>query len=201
MRFLLADDHELVLDAISGLIAAEFPDAEIETVTTGTALRDKLADSQYDLILLDLRMPGQAGSSDVKLLIEAHPDQRIAILSGYAGKSDVHMLMQAGAGGYIPKTMPGDGLAAALRLILSGEQYVPSSFFMDSGNDDELKLTPREREVLACLQLGDSNKAIARKLDIQETTVKLHLRSLAVKLEARNRTEVVVKAIQMDLLV
>ena len=84
-------------------------------------------------------------------------------------------------------------------LILAGQVFTPTQSETDSGADGAA-LTPREREVLFCLQRGESNKQIARVLDIQETTVKLHLRSLALKLEARNRTEVVVKAIQSGLI-
>ena len=114
-------------------------------------------------------------------------------------KSVKSVLMESGARGFIPKTMPGDGLVAAVRLILAGQVFTPTQSETDSGADGAA-LTPREREVLFCLQRGESNKQIARVLDIQETTVKLHLRSLALKLEARNRTEVVVKAIQSGLI-
>jgi len=90
-------------------------------------------------------------------------------------------------------------LVAAVRLILAGQVFSPTQTDKSQGADGS-NLTPREREVLFCLQRGESNKQIARLLDIQETTVKLHLRSLALKLEARNRTEVVVKAIQSGLI-
>jgi len=201
MRILIADDHDLVLDAVRSLLEHELPDAEIETARTGDEVREALANhrTQLNLALIDLRMPGISGVQDLKDLIADFPDQQIAILSGVAGQMEIAALMESGARGFIPKTMPGDGLVAAVRLILAGQVFTPTQSDADQLTDGA-HLTPREREVLFCLQRGESNKQIARTLDIQETTVKLHLRSLALKLEARNRTEVVVKAIQSGLI-
>ncbi|KCZ58112.1 MULTISPECIES: response regulator transcription factor [Hyphomonas] len=201
MRILIADDHDLVLDAVRSLLEHELPDADISVARNGDDLRTSLAtqDPEFDLALIDLRMPGITGVQDIKDLIAEFPEQRFAILSGVAGQMEIAALMESGARGFIPKTMPGDGLVAAVRLILAGQVFTPTQSETDSGADGAA-LTPREREVLFCLQRGESNKQIARVLDIQETTVKLHLRSLALKLEARNRTEVVVKAIQSGLI-
>ena len=163
MHLLIADDHDLVLDAVRSLLEHELPDAKITIMRDGDVVRTALQNGdRYDLALLDLRMPGITGVQDVKELIAMFSDQPIAILSGVAGQMEITALLESGARGFIPKTMPGDGLVAAVRLILAGQ--------------------------------------VARLLDIQETTVKLHLRSLALKLEARNRTEVVVKAIQSGLI-
>ncbi len=200
MRILIADDHDLVLDAVRSLLEHELPDADVSVVRTGQAVQSELGSgARFDLVLLDLRMPGITGVQDVKEMIAKFSDQSFAILSGVAGQMEVNALMDAGARGFIPKTMPGDGLVAAVRLILAGQVFTPAQTENASGPDGT-DLTPREREVLFCLQRGESNKLIARALDIQETTVKLHLRSLALKLDARNRTEVVVKAIQSGLI-
>lgn len=200
MKILIADDHDLVLDAVRSLIENDIPNAEVSVVRSGTEVEALLAKGErFELILLDLRMPGISGAQDVKDLMARYSEQPIAILSGMAARMEVQMLLENGARGFIPKTMPADGLVAAVRLILAGQVFSPAQ--PDTGNDSaSAALTPREREVLFCLQRGEANKEIARSLDIQETTVKLHLRSLALKLEARNRTEVVVKAIQAGLL-
>ncbi|MCZ4298186.1 response regulator transcription factor [Henriciella marina] len=200
MKLLIADDHDLVLDAVRSLLENELPDVEIELARSGTEVEKRLdAGERFDLLLLDLRMPGISGAQDVKELMKRHSDQPTAILSGMAARMEIQMLLENGARGFIPKTMPADGLVAAVRLILAGQVFspMPADVENDAGS---VSLTPREREVLFCLQRGEANKEIARSLDIQETTVKLHLRSLALKLEARNRTEVVVKAIQSGLL-
>ncbi|KCZ65458.1 hypothetical protein L53_15695 [Hyphomonas sp. L-53-1-40] len=200
MHLLIADDHDLVLDAVRSLLEHELPDAKITIMRDGDVVRTALQNGdRYDLALLDLRMPGITGVQDVKELIAMFSDQPIAILSGVAGQMEITALLESGARGFIPKTMPGDGLVAAVRLILAGQVFSPTQTEKGQGADGS-SLTPREREVLFCLQRGESNKQIARLLDIQETTVKLHLRSLALKLEARNRTEVVVKAIQSGLI-
>jgi two-component system, NarL family, nitrate/nitrite response regulator NarL len=200
MNILIADDHDLVLDAVRSLLENELPDAQVETARSGPEVEAMLEEGRrFSLVLLDLRMPGITGAQDVKELILRHADQPIAILSGMAARMEVQMLLESGARGYIPKTMPAEGLVAAVRLILAGQVFSPMQTD-DSKDSAFAALTPREREVLFCLQRGEANKEIARSLDIQETTVKLHLRSLALKLEARNRTEVVVKAIQAGLL-
>lgn len=200
MILLIADDHDLVLDAVRSLLENELPDVEIELARSGTEVEKRLdAGERFDLLLLDLRMPGISGAQDVKELMKRHSDQPTAILSGMAARMEVQMLLENGARGFIPKTMPADGLVAAVRLILAGQVFSPMPADVE-GEAGSVSLTPREREVLFCLQRGEANKEIARSLDIQETTVKLHLRSLALKLEARNRTEVVVKAIQSGLL-
>ena len=200
MKLLIADDHDLVLDAVRSLLENELPDVEIELARSGTEVEKRLdAGERFDLLLLDLRMPGISGAQDVKELMKRHSDQPTAILSGMAARMEIPMLLENGARGFIPKTMPADGLVAAVRLILAGQVFSPMPADVE-GEAGSVSLTPREREVLFCLQRGEANKEIARSLDIQETTVKLHLRSLALKLEARNRTEVVVKAIQSGLL-
>lgn len=200
MKILIADDHDLVLDAVRSLLENDLPDVEVELARSGNEVESLLAEGRrFDLLLLDLRMPGIAGAQDVKELMKRHADQPTAILSGMAARMEVQMLLENGARGFIPKTMPADGLVAAVRLILAGQVFSPMQAEVDN-ESASASLTPREREVLFCLQRGEANKEIARSLDIQETTVKLHLRSLALKLEARNRTEVVVKAIQAGLL-
>ncbi|ABI67030.1 two component transcriptional regulator, LuxR family [Maricaulis maris MCS10] len=200
MKILIADDHDLVLDAVRALLENDIPDAEVELVRSGNEVERSLSDgNRYDLVLLDLRMPGIAGVQDVRDLMKRHADQPVAILSGMASPMEVQMLLENGARGFIPKTMPADGLVAAVRLILAGQVFSPIHHTTDPENEPA-SLTPREREVLFCLQRGEANKEIARSLEIQETTVKLHLRSLSLKLDARNRTEVVVKAIQAGFL-
>ncbi|MCH2458550.1 MAG: response regulator transcription factor, partial [Henriciella sp.] len=178
MKLLIADDHDLVLDAVRSLLENELPDVEIELARSGTEVEKRLdAGERFDLLLLDLRMPGISGAQDVKELMKRHSDQPTAILSGMAARMEIQMLLENGARGFIPKTMPADGLVAAVRLILAGQVFspMPADVENDAGS---VSLTPREREVLFCLQRGEANKEIARSLDIQETTVKLHLRSL-----------------------
>ena len=98
MRILIADDHDLVLDAVRSLLEHELPDADVSVVRTGQAVQSELeSGARFDLVLLDLRMPGITGVQDVKEMIANFSDQSFAILSGVAGQMEVNALMDAGA--------------------------------------------------------------------------------------------------------
>jgi DNA-binding NarL/FixJ family response regulator len=181
----------------------------------------ELIDGHRDigLILLDLRMPGMDGMSGLKKIREHYPDIPVAILSGAAEEEDVRNAMSLGARGYFPKTLSGQVLLSGIHRILDGDNfvamdhntnaYMPSYF--EGEKDDgavqviaapassRFKLTPRETQVLQFLARGESNKEIARALDLQIVTVKLHVRGVCRKLEVQNRTQAALKAREMGL--
>lgn len=194
MRFLIADDHQLVLDAVASMLQAQWPECEIVMATNGTDAKKQLdCGTSFDLVLLDLQMPGVNGILDIGKLMSSNAS-RYAVLSGFVGQRESLHLMKDGASGIIPKAMPAGSMIAAVQLMLSGQRFAPADLpVLDSTGAN---LTEREMDVLRRLHEGESNKAIARSLGIQETTVKLHLRSLATKLDARNRTEIVIKSLK-----
>lgn len=197
MKFLVADDHELVLDAVASLLQATWPEATVVTARSADEADLLLSQSEsFDLALLDLHMPGFASVRDVGRLMKKHQG-RYAVLSGFVGKREAAQLLADGAFGIIPKVMPAKSMLAAVQLMISGQRFIPAD--MPITQETDTRLTARENDVLACLQQGEANKEIARSLGIQETTVKLHLRSLAVKLDARNRTDVVIKSLKAGL--
>lgn len=197
MKFLVADDHELVLDAVASLLQATWPEATLVTARSADEADLLLSQSEpFDLALLDLHMPGFASVRDVGRLMKKHQG-RYAVLSGFVGKREAAQLLADGAFGIIPKVMPAKSMLAAVQLMISGQRFIPAD--MPLAQETDARLTERENDVLACLQRGEANKEIARSLGIQETTVKLHLRSLAVKLDARNRTDVVIKSLKAGL--
>lgn len=176
-----------------------------------------------DLILLDLHMPGMNGLNGLQRVREAYPEVPVALLSGVAEKEDVEQALALGAVGYLPKTMPGKSLLKGINQIISGESFVARdhnsneimpSYYGDSEpysksrpfyaglseiDQDALdaaagSLTPREREVLGFLVGGASNKEIANALGLQVVTVKLHIRGVCRKLNARNRTQAALMA-------
>lgn len=205
MKILIADDHDLVRDALSSLIRDDDKDAVVTCCgDLEGAFKALRADPSYDLALIDLRMPGMNGLDGAGRLIAAFPDLPVVIITGAANQADVRTALSMGVKGFLPKTTKGRALVNALRVVAAGETYVPASL-LGSASDLENSgvsqaLTPRESEVLAQLREGASNKEIARALDIQETTVKLHLRTLSTKLGARNRTDIVVKAFSSGLI-
>jgi len=203
MRILLADDHDLVRDAIGSLLKSQDDKIELQVAEDlNSALMLTRLRTPFDVIILDLKMPGMNGLLGARKMMDAAKDTPLIIMSGHAGKHDVRSAHKIGVKGFLPKTLAGKSLINAVRLVASGETYFPIEMLADSSDKNEgaeVKLTNREGEVLSQLRQGNSNKEISRALDIAETTVKLHIRSLSDKLLARNRTDIVIKAIDTGL--
>lgn len=188
LRILLADDHELVRDSLAAFLQASgFEDVEVagsldEAVSTFRARED------FDLVLLDLNMPGMCGLEGLHKMQVVAGDVPVAIISGATQPDKVQAAIDAGAQGFLPKTMPVKSICAAIRFMAAGEIYLPYNLMQQTTEADAFGLKPREIDVLRGLAEGFSNKEIALKLDLQEVTVKLHVKTLSRKLNARNRT-------------
>lgn len=199
MRILVADDHNLVRDGLKPFLFELDPDANIlDAANFDDALTAAKGVDRLDLVLLDLKMPGMNGLQGVEQMRRMHPAAPVVILSGHVERDEVLAAVRAGASGYIPKTISGTALINALRLVLAGESYLPPSILLEGGPGERrtpatplASLSAREREILGYLIEGQTNKEIARRLDLQEITIKIHLRNVYRKIGAVNRAQAV----------
>lgn len=193
MRVLIADDHDLLRDTLVLFLEAQ---GDIETRTAADleeACKLITNEDRFDLVLLDLNMPGMNGLAGLKHALALDGGQRVALLSGEATREIAEQALEAGAAGFVPKTLLTKSMINAVKFMAMGEQYAPIDFMtaVDETAKHPLaeKLSPRELQVLKGLTEGKSNKEIARDLDITEPTVKLHMKTLYRKVGAANRTQ------------
>ena len=199
MRVLIADDHDLVREALASFLKSEGV-AQIVTVPTlDDAIRAADETGSFDLVLLDYNMPGMNGLDGLGRMLAANDRRPVAILSGNVSKAIAEQAIRAGAAGFVPKTMSSRSMVSAVRFMAAGEVYAPFNILQQadtaSGN-----LSQRETDVLRGLCEGKSNKEIARSLDLQEVTIKLHVKTLSRKLNAKNRTHAAMIARELNLI-
>ncbi len=200
MRVLLADDHDLVRESIAAFLEAD--GFEVKTAPNlKEALKIVETSPLFDVILLDYSMPGMNGLEGLRVMMDASSDRPVALISGTATKMIADDALKLGAKGFLPKTMAAKSLINAVRFIGAGEVFIPTSFLHDDqGGEATIDLTPRERQVLLGITEGKSNKEIALDYDLQEVTVKLHVKTLSRKLGAKNRTHAAMIARDLQLL-
>ncbi|MDR3511929.1 MAG: response regulator transcription factor [Caulobacteraceae bacterium] len=197
MRLVIADDHDLVRDALCELVRRGDPHGVVATAGSLDGVVEVLRNQpEFDLLLLDLVMPGIHGVSSIVRFVEENAGKKVVLMSGQASSVDIVRAMRGGVRGFIPKTLAGTALVSALRLIDVGETYFPANLFVVGGRAQP-ELSLREQEVVAELRRGRTNKEIAKHLDLDEVTVKSTLRSAGVKLGARGRTDIALKSLKL----
>lgn len=196
MKFLLVDDHPLVRAGIASALLGFSPELVVLQASDGIEALSCVAENpDVAAVLLDLRMAGMAGLATLEQLARHHAAVPTLVLSSSEDPQDVRRVLKAGARGYCPKSASATTLVAALRLVISGEIYVPP--FMAHAIEhagigaDPSGLTPRQREVLQELCNGKSNKEIARNLGMQEKTVKGHVSAIFRCLNVVHRLQAV----------
>lgn len=201
MQILLADDHAMVREALLPFVKKVADDVTvIEAETLHEAVQLAKEADDLGLIILDLMMPGMDDVTGLKHIHSLFPDVPKVILSGSINTRTIMRTIKNGAAGFIPKTYGGQSLVSALRLVLSGERYIPSSIFLDDGDSQsadgsanailgDAMLTASEQETADLLKEGNSNKEIARILGVQEVTIKKRLGRIYRKLGVSNRTQ------------
>jgi len=202
-RLVIADDHPLFRDALRQAVASVVASARIDEAGSFeelTALLDQ--DSDVDLVLLDLTMPGISGFSGLIYLRAQFPAIPVVIVSASDDGGTIRQSLDFGASGFIPKRFGVDTLRDAITKVLDGDVWVPADTDLSSATDPDLMrlrdrlvtLTPQQVRVLMMLSEGLLNKQIAYELGVSEATIKAHVSAILQKLGVESRTQAVIAA-------
>jgi DNA-binding NarL/FixJ family response regulator len=206
-RIVIIDDHPLFRDALKGALKPAFTELDIrEASSLEEGTQGLETDSECDLVLLDLKMPGVQGLSGLAYLRAQFPSIPVAIVSGQEDPAVMRRAMSLGASGFVPKSTTADRMREAVSAIIAGEVWVPAEARQPTDAEREVDdlskrlatLTPQQLRVLMMLREGLLNKQIAYELDVSEATVKAHVSAILQKLNVDSRTQAVIAAGRID---
>ena len=205
---LIVDDHPLFVEALKLVIQEAFPQARLSEATSIDSARFVLErEGPFDLLLLDLSMPGTRGLDGLIELRSRYPKLPIVVVSALEDPRIIHEVMTCGAAGFISKSSRGSELGRAIQDTLAGSVVLPKGYrppqpdapFGSSDLATRLAtLTPQQVRVLHMLRQGLLNKQIAYDLGVGETTVKAHVSEILRKLKVSSRTQAVIEAAKID---
>jgi DNA-binding NarL/FixJ family response regulator len=218
MRILIGDDHLLFREGLRRLLEQLSSDATFMDASTFDEVLKIVQNPEevFDLILIDLQMPGWPGFSGLEQVCTTASDTPVIVVSASENQSDVRNSLDAGAAGFIPKSSSVKIMLSAINLVFSGGIYLPPSAIHadvaakanpvahhDHDHNGERtasghQLTQRQWEVLNCLREGKSNKQIAYELGLSEGTVKIHVTAIFKSLGVKNRTQAVIVASELQ---
>jgi DNA-binding NarL/FixJ family response regulator len=204
-RVLIADDHPMFREAMRQIVAATLPGHAIVEASCLDAAEAEAGGAEFDLILLDINMPGMNGFNGLISLRNHLPATPVIIVSAEESPETMRQALTLGAAGYIPKSMDRSHMIAAVEAVLAGEVFVPTPLTDPAaraqGHDDLPEgfaaLTASQRKVLEMLVAGKSNKVIAFELGVTEGTVKAHVSAILGKMKVNSRTQAVLNAAKL----
>lgn len=200
MHIVLCDDHTLVVEGFTLLLQALQPGLRVSChARAETLLGEAPRWTDVTLVLLDLALPDSEGLQALTRLRQLREDVPVVVLSGVDQRERMLQCIEAGAMGFIPKSVDSRTLEAALQHVLSGGIYLPAGAPATAARAPGVQLTPRQWEILAAVLQGKSIKRIALDLDISIATTKTHVSAVLRALNVTNRTEAIVKAAQLGL--
>lgn len=211
IRILIVDDHTLFRSGIKALLQRQDDFEVVGEAGDGLEGLKRAKSLQPDVVLLDLHMPGIGGREAVKLLSEEVPACNVLLLTVSEDAEDLIETIRAGARGYLLKNIETDFLLNAIRSAARGESVVSpqmtGKLMMGvrmgkegfAQEDDKEKLSPREKDIIALLAKGVSNKEMAHTLNVAESTVKIHVQNILKKLHLTSRVQAAVYAVEHGL--
>jgi DNA-binding NarL/FixJ family response regulator len=210
LKILIVEDHALVREALMRVLHALDPDTQVHETSSGDQALDALKqENDFNLVLLDLALPGMDGFTGLKLLRQRYPDIPVVILSAFDDQPTINRVLNNGAAGFIPKSYSGEQLLHALAYVLAGHTFHPGNAVSGAQLDNETPilssrnsglspteygLTERQGEVLTLMSKGCSNREIAMQLGLSEGTVKLHVAAIFKSLGVTSRAQAIVMA-------
>ena len=200
LKLLIVDDHFVFRAGLKAVLSLRKDFQVVGEAGDGASALVEFRHHEPDMTLMDLRLPDDTGIDALRRIRQEFPNARVMLLTTFDGDEDIHRALEAGACGYLLKSVPGPELLRAIEEAALGKRYIPPQV---QRRLEERKtfgdLTDREREVLPFVVKGLTNKDIARILKFTEFTAKAHVRSLLSKLGAADRTELVAIAVQRGL--
>ncbi len=207
IRVLLVDDHVLFRGGVKALLQRHEDFEVLDEAGDGLEGIKRARSLKPDVVLLDLHMPGISGLEAVKVINEEIPGVRVLMLTVSEDAQDLMEALRAGASGYLLKNIETDALLDAIRRAAEGDSVVSPQMTAKLIQGvrtpprtepvvERDRFSPRERDILACLAQGESNKEIARALDLAESTVKIHVQNIFKKLNMTSRVQVALYAVE-----
>jgi DNA-binding NarL/FixJ family response regulator len=201
IRLLIVDDHFIVRIGLLTSIRVSDELTAVGEASTGAQAIEAYRKRQPDVVLMDLRLPDISGIEATQSLCKDFPGARVIMISTFQGEEDIYRSLQAGARGYLPKSVLGDELVRAIKTVYAGERYIPETVAKRlAERSPGRELTARETEVLGLLTKGLNNKEIGDILGFTEYTAKFHVAKILEKLEVADRTEAATVALERGIL-
>ncbi len=197
IRVLIADDHAIVRQGLVSLLHQEPDFSVIAQASNGQEAVQLFSQHQPDVVLMDLRMPQMDGIEAIKTIRAEFANPQIIVLTTYDGDEDIYRGLQAGAKGYLLKDTQPNELFVALRTVLTGKKYIPSTVGVKLAERmGNAQLSDRELEVIRLIVAGKNNQEISETLHISKSTVKFHVNNILSKLNVSHRTQAAISAIK-----